>query len=157
VRFVVSNRIDPEIALPAFLSPRYMHETEAHMSRGNRAAAPARIATASSMACRLPDVRLSASSTPGHKNTGGGLLVNQHVGEQAMKITTDRSTRVSFKHQRGSQRNRSACRGASSTSARANRRLPKRYPCSGMDRVRAAVEQIDVWFLELTDEGDGHE
>ncbi|WP_307873420.1 hypothetical protein [Burkholderia sp. Se-20378] len=116
-----------------------------------------RIVTASFMACRLPDLRLSPSGTPRHKITNGGLLVNQRIGEKSMKITTDRSARASFKHQRGSQRNRSACRGASSTSAHANRRLPKRYPCSGMERVRAAVEQIDVWFLEMTDEGESHE
>nr|WP_241025413.1 hypothetical protein [Burkholderia sp. Ac-20384] len=134
-----------------------MHETEAHISRGNFGAAPVRIVTASFMACRLPDLRLSPSGTPRHKITNGGLLVNQRIGEKAMKITTDRSTRASFKHQRGSQRNRSACRGASSTSARANRRLPKRYPCSGMERVRAAVELIDVWFPELNDEGESHE
>ncbi|QVN22850.1 hypothetical protein [Burkholderia pyrrocinia] len=45
----------------------------------------------------------------------------------------------------------------SSTSAQANRRLPKRCPCSGMERVRAAVEQIDVEFLEMLDEGESHE
>ncbi|HDR9483622.1 TPA: hypothetical protein QDC20_003798 [Burkholderia aenigmatica] len=116
-----------------------------------------RIATASFMACRLPDLRLSPSGTPGHKITGGGLLANQRIGEKAMKITTDRATLASFKHQRGSQRNRSACRGASSTSAHANRRLPTRYPCSGMERARAAVEQIDVGFPELNDEGESHE
>ncbi|WP_254609711.1 hypothetical protein [Burkholderia lata] len=134
-----------------------MHETEARKSRGNFGAAPVRIVTAASMACRLPDPRLSPSGTPRHKITDGGLLANQRIGEKAMKITTDRSTRASFKHQRGSQRNRSACRGASSTSAHANRRLPKRYPCNGMERVRTAVEQIDVWFLELLDEGESHE
>ncbi|WP_230684430.1 hypothetical protein [Burkholderia cepacia] len=74
-----------------------------------------------------------------------------------MKITSDRSTLASFKHQRGSQRNRSACRGASSTSVHANHRLPKRCPCSGMERVRAAVAQIDVWFDEMYDEGESHE
>ncbi|WP_254603686.1 hypothetical protein [Burkholderia lata] len=74
-----------------------------------------------------------------------------------MKITTDRSTLASFKLQRGSQRNRSAWRGASSTSAHASQRLPKRDPCSGMERVRATVEQIDMWFLELIDEGESHE
>ncbi|WP_244136062.1 MULTISPECIES: hypothetical protein [unclassified Burkholderia] len=74
-----------------------------------------------------------------------------------MKITTDRSTLASFKHQRGCQRNRSACRGASSTSAQADRRLPTRYPCSGMARVRDAVEPIDVWFLQMLDEGESHE
>ncbi|WP_419689032.1 hypothetical protein ACN22W_19380 [Burkholderia theae] len=93
----------------------------------------------------------------GTKYTDGGPLVNQLVGETAMKITSDRSTLASFKHQRGSQRNRSACRGASSTSVHANRRLPKRCPCSGMERVRAAVEQIDMWFDELYDEGESHE
>ncbi|WP_244115422.1 MULTISPECIES: hypothetical protein [Burkholderia cepacia complex] len=157
MRFVVSNRIDPVISPLAFLSPRYMHETEARIARGNRAAGPVRIATASFMACRLPDLRLSPSGTPRHKITNGGLLVHQRIGEKAMKITTDRSTCASFKLQRGSQRNRSACRGASSTSAHANRRLPKRYPCGGMERVRTAVEQIDVWFLELLDEGESHE
>ncbi|WP_235986487.1 hypothetical protein [Burkholderia contaminans] len=134
-----------------------MHETEVRISRANRAAVPARIATASFMACRLPHLRLSPSGTPRHKITNGGLLVNQRIGEKAMKITTDRSTCASFKHQRGSQRNRSACRGASSTSVHANRRLPKRYPCGGMERVRTAVEPIDVWFLELLDEGESHE
>ncbi|VWC99984.1 hypothetical protein BLA18109_04503 [Burkholderia lata] len=134
-----------------------MHETEARISRGNSGAAPARIVTASFMACRLPDFRLSPSGTPRHKITNGGRLVNQRIGETAMKITTDRATLASFKYQRGSQRNRSACRGASSTSAHANRRLPKRYPCSGMERVRAAVELIDVWFPELNDDGESHE
>ncbi|WP_244115175.1 hypothetical protein [Burkholderia contaminans] len=155
--FFVSNRNFPEIDPPAFLSPRYMHETEARISHGNRGAAPVRIATAPFMACRLPDFRLSPSGTPRHKITNGGLLVNPRIGEKAMKITTDRSTCASFKHQRGSQRNRSACRGASSTSAHASRRLPKRYPCSGMERVRTAVEQIDVWFLDLLDEEENHE
>ncbi|WP_321790468.1 hypothetical protein [Burkholderia pyrrocinia] len=93
----------------------------------------------------------------GTRITGGGTLVNQRVGEKAMKITTDRSTLASFKHQRGCRRNRSACRGASSTSAHANRRLPKRCPCSGMERVRAAVEQIDAGFLEMLDDGESHE
>ncbi|WP_242449076.1 hypothetical protein [Burkholderia metallica] len=139
------------------LSPRYRYETEARTTRGNCAAAAARIAAASLMACRLPDVRLSPSGTPRHKITNGGRLVNQRFGEQAMKITTGQSTLASFKHQRGSQRNRSACRGASSTSAHANRRLPKRCPCSGMERVRAAVELIDVGFLELIDDGEHHE
>ncbi|WP_261309876.1 hypothetical protein [Burkholderia stabilis] len=88
---------------------------------------------------------------------GGGPLVNQRIGEKAMKITTDRSTLASFKHQRGCQRNRSACRGASSTSAHADRRSPKRFPCSGMERVRAAVAQIDVGFLEMLDEEESHE
>ncbi|MCA8002026.1 hypothetical protein [Burkholderia metallica] len=74
-----------------------------------------------------------------------------------MKITTDRSTLASFKHQRGSQRNRSACRGASSTTAHVDRRSPKRCPCSGMGHVRAAVELIDEWFLELIDDGERHE
>ncbi|WP_244130199.1 hypothetical protein [Burkholderia sp. BCC0044] len=74
-----------------------------------------------------------------------------------MKITTDRSALASFKYQRGCRRNRSACRGASSTSAHADRRLPKRYPCSGMERVRDAVEQIDVWFPEMLDEGESHD
>ncbi|WP_235215053.1 MULTISPECIES: hypothetical protein [Burkholderia] len=74
-----------------------------------------------------------------------------------MKITSDRSTLASFKQQRGCQRNRSACRGASSTSAHANRRLPKRCPCSGMERVRAAVEQIDAGLPALNDEGESHE
>ncbi|MCA8293526.1 hypothetical protein LGN19_06950 [Burkholderia sp. AU30198] len=161
MRFVVSNCIDPAIGRLAFLSPRYTHETKARLSCGNCAAITAprvpRIATASSMACRLPDLRLSPSGTPGHKITGGGLLANQRIGEKAMKITTDRATLASFKHQRGSQRNRSACRGASSTSAHANRRSPTRYPCSGMERVRAAVEQIDVGFPELNDEGESHE
>ncbi|MCI3970145.1 MULTISPECIES: hypothetical protein [Burkholderia] len=142
---------------PAFLSPRYMHETEARISRGNCAAAPVRIAAASFMACRLPCFRLSPSGTSKHKITDGGRLVNQRIGEKAMKITTGRSTCASFRHQRGSQRNRSACRGASSTSAHASRRLPKRYPCGGMERVRTAVEQIDVWFLDLLDEGESHE
>lgn len=109
------------------------------------------------MACRLPDIRLSPSGTPWHKITNGGLLVNQRIGEKAMKITTDRSTLASFKHQRGCHRNRSACRGASSTSAEADRCLPKRYPCGGMERVRDAVEQIDVWFLEMLDEGESDE
>ncbi|MCA7949951.1 hypothetical protein LGM43_06680 [Burkholderia seminalis] len=71
-----------------------------------------------------------------------------------MKITTDRSALAPFKHQRGCQRNRSACRGASSTSEQADRRLPKRHPCSGMERVRDAVGQIDLWFLEMLDEGE---
>ncbi|MBN3837265.1 hypothetical protein G3N64_36585 [Burkholderia sp. Ac-20344] len=109
------------------------------------------------MACRLPDVRLLPSGTPRHKITHGGLLVYQRIGEKAMKITTDRSTLASFKLQRGSQRNRSACRSASSTSTHANRRVRKRFPCSGMERVRAAVEQIDVCFPELIDEGENHE
>ncbi|HGL6719791.1 hypothetical protein NTJ56_24245 [Burkholderia contaminans] len=134
-----------------------MRETEARISRGNRAAAPVRIPTASFMACRLPDFRLSPSGMPKHKTRDGGLLVYQRIGEKAMKITTERSTCASFKHQRGSQRNRSACRDASSTSAHASRRLPKRYPCSGMERVRSAVEQIDVGFLDLLDEEEGHE
>lgn len=51
----------------------------------------------------------------GTRITGGGPLANQRVGEKAMKISTDRSTLASFKHQRGCQRNRSACRGVSST------------------------------------------
>ncbi|MET1535780.1 hypothetical protein [Burkholderia sola] len=74
-----------------------------------------------------------------------------------MKITTDRSTLASFKHHRGCRRNRSACRGTSSTSADADRRQPKRYPCCGMERVRDAVEQIDVWFLEMLDEKESLE
>ncbi|BAX61272.1 hypothetical protein [Burkholderia stabilis] len=87
----------------------------------------------------------------------GAPLVNQRVGEKAMKITTDRSTLASIKHQRGCRRNRSACRGASSTSPRANRRLPKRFPCSGMERVRDAVGQIDTWLVEMLDEGENQE
>ncbi|MCA7993572.1 hypothetical protein LGM63_23260 [Burkholderia cepacia] len=143
--------------MPTFLAPRFTHETEARISRCNLSAAPVRIVPTSFMACRLPDIRLSPSGTPWHKITNGGLLVNQRIGEKAMKITTDRSTLASFKLQRGSQRNRSACRGASSTSVHANRRLPKRHPCSGMERVRAAVELIDVLFPELNDEGESHE
>ncbi|KVF53785.1 hypothetical protein K6Y76_07045 [Burkholderia cenocepacia] len=127
------------------------------MPNGHCAATPASSGTSSFMACRLPDVRLSPSGTPRHTTYKRRPLVNQRVGEKAMKITTDRSTLASFKHQRGCQRNRSACRGASSTSVHADRRPPKRYPCSGMERVRDAVEYIDVWFLEMLDEGESDE
>ncbi|NTZ06029.1 hypothetical protein FCJ60_09735 [Burkholderia metallica] len=109
------------------------------------------------MACRLPDVRRSPSGTPRHTQYRRRPLVNQRVGEKAMKITTERSMLASFKHQRGCQRNRSACRGASSTSAQADRRLPKRCPCSGMERARDAVAQIDGWFLEMLDDEESHE
>ncbi|MCA8048194.1 hypothetical protein [Burkholderia arboris] len=74
-----------------------------------------------------------------------------------MKITSDRSALASFKHQRGSQRNRSASRGASSTSAHADRHVPKPCLFDAMERVRDAVEQIDVGFLDALDEGDSHE
>jgi hypothetical protein len=74
-----------------------------------------------------------------------------------MKITCDRSTLASFKRQRGSVRNRSTCRGASSTSAHADRHLPKRCAYGGMERVRTAVEQIDAWRLERVDDGDSDE
>ncbi|ELW9450452.1 hypothetical protein KDW19_10000 [Burkholderia cenocepacia] len=120
-------------------------------------ATPACSGTSSFMACRLPEVRLSPSGTPRHTKYKRRPFVNQRAREKAMKITTDRSTLASFKHQRGCQRNRSACRGASSTSVEADRRLPKRYPCGGMERVRDAVEQIDVWFLEMLDEEESHE
>ncbi|AOJ29088.1 hypothetical protein WJ12_30245 [Burkholderia seminalis] len=120
-------------------------------------AVPAPGGGVSSVACRLPDVRLSPSGTPRHTEHRRRPARNLRVGETAMKITTDRSALAPFKHQRGCQRNRSACRGASSTSEQADRRLPKRHPCSGMERVRDAVGQIDLWFLEMLDEGDGDE
>ncbi|MDR8726279.1 hypothetical protein FEQ05_01366 [Burkholderia pseudomultivorans] len=35
--------------------------------------------------------------------------------------------------------------------------MPKRCPCNGMGIVRAIVEQLDIGFLTMCDEGEDHE
>lgn len=158
---IASIRAHSRFGRRARLSPRYTHETPARMvfctshARCRDRARPQRDCEVAGMPIALCPVQ--ANGKPRCEEDGWRPFVHKPVGEAAMKAISDRATFASFKHQRGSQRNRSACRGASSTSAQVDRRVPKRCPCSGMAVVRALVEQLDIGFLTMCDEGEDHE
>ncbi|QGR85323.1 hypothetical protein FOC34_09140 [Burkholderia multivorans] len=74
-----------------------------------------------------------------------------------MKTISERATRASAQHQRGSLRKRSAVHGASSTSAEQQRHMPARRPCGDADIVRACAAALAVRLPAMCDEGEDHE